>query len=180
MALVKIISGDQNCGKTTTAAVLEEAARRGGAFTAGFFAEAEYDGSGNKYRYYVKDVRTGDRMLSVCRELPENESTESYRKYPFSGFYFNDLSFDFASGIIDRALESMPDEGLIIIDELGPLELNRLGHFNAVRRLLAGWRGTVCLVIRRSCVSDMLELLNLKAEDCELLSPEENPSCGGR
>ncbi|MBI9105829.1 MAG: hypothetical protein JEZ04_03735 [Spirochaetales bacterium] len=171
MALVKIITGETNSGKTTMALRLEAEYRKRGQRTAGFIAEAEYEDD-RKSSYYLRNIEDGSRMISVTENpgsvLP---GKSGFCRYDFSRFYFYTPSFTYAAERIDeiigRASGLAPD--VVFIDEIGPLELSGQGHSAAVERLLSEFGGSLILVIREDLLDKFLETLNIQTEDIEII-----------
>ncbi len=171
MALVKIITGGFNCGKTTTAEKLMEEYTAEGQRAAGFIAEAEYT-NGEKNTYYIRDISTGRRELAVCLEPPQDCRPGEWKKHDFSRFYFSEGAFIFAAEILEGAVGA----DFVMIDELGPLELGGGGSFYAVKRLIDNYEGTIILVIREKILEEMVVLLGLNIEEVEIINPEAMPS----
>lgn len=176
MALVKVITGGIDRGKTTTARALEVEYRSGGLKTAGFLTDAEFEG-GRKSCYYMYDIETGRRMTAVSEiaESGEDEDTD-FRRLGSSRFYFNQRAFDTAAVRIEQisAMVHPLQPDVVFIDELGPLELSGEGHLPAVLRLLDNYEGVVILVIRETILKQMLEKLGLSFDEVEILRPPDD------
>lgn len=170
MAIVKIISGIQNSGKTTLAADMVRKYRQQGYTAAGFLSDAEYN-AGEKDTYYFRDLITGKREKSVCSSIPAGELF--WVKYEFSRFYFSDRAFDFARKLLSDAADASKNDqpDYLFVDELGPLELTGKGLFEPVKQLVNCYQGTLCLVIRESLIEALSEKLCLKADDVEIIKP---------
>ena len=174
MALVKIITGLQNSGKTTAAEKIAAECRREGGRVSGFFADAEYIG-GRKSSYYIRNIETGERVLSVTESIPEGSGGAGFERYDFSRFFFYRPSFGFASEIIDEII-GLPEEDepdLVVVDELGPLELLGEGHYASVRRLLENYGKTVVLIIREAVLGDLLLKLGVEPGTAEVIRPDD-------
>ena len=157
MALVKIISGAVNCGKTTTAEKLEKECRSRGLKTAGFLSVSD----DKKDCYFFRDLSSGTEVLSVSAEKPAGEP--GWSRYDFSRFYFSDSAFEFANSLIRKTAEAEPDDApdVIFIDEMGPLELSGGGLINEIINLLNVFTGTVFLVIRENLVESLSDMLGI-------------------
>jgi nucleoside-triphosphatase THEP1 len=171
MALVKVITGGKNTGKTTMVKKLEAQYLAAGISFAGFVSEAEYL-DGRKSSYYLRDIGTGLRILSVTESItPEMTDYADYHQYSFSKFYFNQKSFDFEAVQIEKIIkgsaENSPD--VVFIDEIGPLELSGEGHYRAVRKLLNYFDGLVIIVIRDELLPELLDKLDLDIGDTEII-----------
>jgi len=178
MALVKIITGGINSGKTTTVRRLEAEYRQRGLRTAGFISEAEYS-DGEKTSYSLRDIETGGRILSVAKNIPPTHpEPEKFCRYDFSRFYFYKPAFDAASvrivEIINSSEADSPD--VLFIDEIGPLELSGNGHYQAVKELIAGYCGILILVIREGVLDELLGKLGLGRADVEFVRKDARAS----
>jgi len=150
---------------------LESEYREKGLRTAGFISEAEYH-DGQKSSYYLRDIETGDRILSVVENIPPDfPDHEEFFRIGLSRFYFYKPSFEVASGRIAEILNSgaadIPD--VVFIDEIGPLELSGQGHYQAVKKLIAGYEGMLMMVIREGLLDGFLDKLGLNTSDVEFL-----------
>ena len=170
MAKVKIITGAYNSGKTTAAEKILSDCLNAGQRAAGIIAEAEYL-DGEKAAYFIRDIATRRRVPAVSAvEIPD----KGWIRYSFSRFYFFEEAFRFIDGIIDGQVLALPPQNrpdIVIMDELGPLELSGGGCFPAAARLLNGFRGTVYLVIRENLIDQICEKLGLVPEDTEIIRP---------
>lgn len=173
MALVKIITGAYNSGKTTTAEKLLKKYLHAGQRAAGWISEAEYT-DGKKDSYYIRDITTGRRELAVSALKPESGR---WVHFDFSRFYFSEDAFDLMNAVINgQVLTAEPDSrpDAVFIDELGPLELSGRGAFPAVERLLKNYNGTVYLVVRQQILDHMTEKLGLKSNDLHIIKTKIN------
>lgn len=165
MALVKIISGAINSGKTTTAEKVVVEYRSRGLKTAGFLSVSE----GDKESYYFMDLSSGKRIKSVSAEIPFGE--QGWIRYEFSRFYFSTTAFEFANALIRRAAEAkgpdIPD--IVFIDEIGPLELAGGGCIEELKKLMHVFDGVVCIVIRESLVEAFSSRLQIDLQKTEII-----------
>ena len=164
MALVKIITGGMNSGKTSLALRMIKEMRESGMKPAGFISEAEY-AEGSKNKYYIRDISGERRVLAVSKE-PVHEGME---KYDFSRFFFSQAAFDFARDLLRSSALSAD---AVFIDEMGPLELSGRGCFPAVYKLLQVYSGTVVIIIREHLLVELAGKLGIRIEDAEIIRPE--------
>ncbi len=170
MALVKIITGENDSGKTTAAEKIIADCTAAGQRAAGFISEAEYF-EGKKDAYFIRDITTGRRVAAVSAVNPGNSG---WRKYDFSRFWFSDQAFAFSAEIIKGIIsdcKSGAGPDLVIVDELGPLELAGQGHFHPVYGLLRNFDNAVCLVIRETVVEEILDKLFVDIKKTEFIRP---------
>ena len=132
-----ILSGERGAGKTSTCLRLAEEAKRRGLRPAGVICPARL-ADGRKVGIDLMDVRTGERRpLAEADERPAALRTLAYR--------FHQEAMSWGAAIIEGATPCT----LLIIDELGPLELVRgQGWANALDTLAAGRFERAVVVVR--------------------------------
>lgn len=92
-------------------------------------------------------------------------------KQKIGKYTFDDASFKWAEGIIASA--DFSKMKYIVIDEAGPLELNRKGFYDLLIRIINTVKGTettLVIVVREECVDGMIELLGIKG--CSVMNRE--------
>jgi nucleoside-triphosphatase THEP1 len=147
-------------------AVVDELGRRG-IPVAGFFQPAIVENR-KKIGFRVQDAATGE-VLDLARRVAPGDGDFG------TSFEFFDAGFDLGR----RALAGLASGSVLVIDELGPIELRGGGHWPAVERALtttdlAGHVG----VVRRTLVPALVEALDagdvivvdLEVEDIDPLS----------
>jgi len=146
--MVLILSGPVHGGKTT---FLEQClplwARRGLACE-GFLSPAIAEGNGDK-GYDLVEIGTGRRWPYLRRQ---REAGPEERIGPYS----------FVSATLERArsiIRGAGPSGLLIVDEIGPLELRGGGLWPALREALRRPGGTVLLVAREEVLAELAAAL---------------------
>lgn len=76
-------------------------------------------------------------------------------------FQFSKNNFDRAIGIIRDAI---PQDGWLIIDEIGPLELKGEGFHDVLKEVLGGRKGKLLLVVREGYEAKVTDLFGFTAE----------------
>jgi nucleoside-triphosphatase THEP1 len=122
---IYIVSGKVQGGKST---FLEEFVRLAGKTSLkihGFIAEGSFK---NKERsgFRLKDINSGESI-----QMASGDKKEGWQK--FSRFYFNPAAFEFGRTVIDKAILGKAD--LIILDEVGPMELAGKGWSEVIEML---------------------------------------------
>ncbi len=138
---VIIISGNIQEGKTTFVEKVINRLARKELPAAGFLAKVIYDGD-KRTGYQLQDL-SSDRSELLCT-IEEHPDWEHYGK-----FYFNPNAQQVGNAI----LNSIPDEAkLIVIDEIGPLELGGDGWAPAIEQLVSHSSQPMIWVVREHLV----------------------------
>lgn len=144
---IMLLAGQRGVGKTTTCQRLVEIASRQGYRVSGVLAPALFDQSGAKVGFEAVDVGSGERRILA--------RADSDLGGPRIGRYSFDLtSLSWACDLLQRAFATGCD--LLIVDEIGPLELERDQGFVTILRHLQ--RKTPChtlLVVRNELLNEL-------------------------
>ena len=142
---VIVATGRPGSGKTTAVMSVAGRLRRSGCRVVGFVQPARIV-DGQKVGFAVHDLATGEET-DLARLVSRSEGEHGTR------FRFQPEGFAFA----ERALGRARGGDLLLVDELGPLELRGQGHMRAVQRALSvpELRGVV-LVVRTQLVPALL------------------------
>ena len=152
-----IVSGSSGAGKTIFCAELIAQAKNASLSVGGILCPAVYEG-GEKVDIDQIDIRTGERRRLGTRSGGTGETTV--------GCWQMDESV-LAWG--NAILASLKDEDLIVIDELGPLELEEGCGYQEALRLLDESRYQVAVVAVRPA---LLSLVRLRWPDVQVYSLE--------
>jgi nucleoside-triphosphatase THEP1 len=142
---VVVVTGPTGGGKTSAVLTVAESLRERGLQLAGFVQIGEFEDD-RKTGFRLRDVATGEEAdLAFLAERGEGEFGTRFR--------FSDEGFGLGREALARAAAGT----VVIIDELGPVELRGQGHMPAVRDALAtpGLRGAI-IVVRRALVPSLL------------------------
>lgn len=138
---VGLISGDIGSGKTTLCRQLAALARQEGLDCAGVISPGRYR-EGRKVGIDLLDLRSGER-----RPLAEMDHQPAELRTP--AFRFHPDALAWGAAVIDAAAPC----DLLLVDELGPLELVRSqGWANALTVLRGGAFRLAVVVVRPSLV----------------------------
>lgn len=135
---VLLVTGKQGSGKTTFVRQLADTLSRSGTPVSGIFSPTLRDAAG-RAGYDVQEIGT-DRRVPLCRR---SDSHNGIRVGPFS---FSPTGIAFGVESLDRAFAG--ETGLVIIDEVGPLELKGEGWAGILDRRLAERGYTVLITVR--------------------------------
>jgi nucleoside-triphosphatase THEP1 len=145
---IVFLTGERGSGKTTACRGLRSRARDAGLDCAGIVCPAVFE-AGIKVGIDVADVRTGERRALATVD----GSPAGLRLGPFR---FDEDSLAWGASRLDAACPC----DLLIVDEIGPLEIERgQGWAGALDILARGEFGLAVVVVRRSLVSALQERL---------------------
>jgi nucleoside-triphosphatase len=143
-----LISGDIGAGKTTLCRNLAGRARAAGWDVAGLLSPGVFD-AGQKTAIQVEDLRSGERrLLASLGPRPDFDLA-------FGRWYFNRAVLAWGNHVLEQ---SVPCD-LLIVDELGPLELLRGQGFTAAQAALAGGRYRLGIVVVRPALVETFSAL---------------------
>jgi nucleoside-triphosphatase THEP1 len=162
---VFIVAGDRGSGKTTLLSRAVDLLRTAGERPAGILAPAVRAGE-ERSGYDLLDVTTGDIRTLCRRDLPD-------RGVSAGPFHFDPDAIRAGRGILTRAVEERA--GVILIDEVGRLELDGGGWAPALDTLLRTFGGNLLLTVRPSLVERVIERWHMypsRVWDASTLTPE--------
>lgn len=140
-----LLVGDRQSGKTTTCRRLFEQARARGTTVAGILAPAVHQ-AGRCVGYEVVDLATGGSTRLATVDGPGVEQV--------GRFHFLAEGLALGRAALEQALELPPR--LLIVDEVGPLELAGGGWSEQLDRL-ADRPGFTLLVVRRELATQVAQ-----------------------
>ncbi len=149
---VYILTGPQGSGKTTLLKELLVQLRQHGCAVAGIRAPVVMK-DGTRIGYDIVDVHTGV-TLPLCR-IGQRDPVASAG--PF-GFDLEGIRLGTAALLLEAAGRC----DLVVVDEIGPLELNGGGWAPALRPLLESYAGRLLLVVRPDILGKVLEQWNIR------------------
>jgi len=158
---VVVITGPSSGGKTETVSAVAARLRSSGVSIAGFVQPGEF-ADGRKVGFRVRDVTSGEEAsLAILEEGRRGDFGTRFR--------FVDEGFRLGREALSRARSG----SILLVDELGPVELRGRGHMPAVRAAMAvqGLRGAV-VVVRRHLVPALLA--EVEASDAIVVDIEEH------
>lgn len=145
-----LVTGVSGSGKTTFCREMVKAAQRSAWQVAGLLSLPEYDGS-EKIGIWTQDLRSGEkRMLASVQRQSENDLL-------FGKWFFNSQALEWGKDVLKT---SIPCD-LLVVDELGPLELKlSQGWTNALDVILTGQFRLALVVIRPELVELVQPILD--------------------
>jgi nucleoside-triphosphatase len=168
-ARIQVISGWREVGKTTLCRRLVADARAAGWDVAGVLSHARF-AARQKTGIEVEDLRRGERRLLASRQPGEIHG------FALGSWTFDDQVLEWGNQVIASAASC----NLLVLDELGPLELEQSRGWTAAFQVLDSRQFALALaVIRPECIdafrlrwpgADCVEVTAL--EDIEHLAEE--------
>ena len=149
---VFIITGETGSGKTTFLLKLIEELRGEVLSLAGFAALSvpEDDPSGS---YNILDLVSGKILPLASRRF-----TKGWEQY--GRFYFNPAGILMGRNILEDPMIIKND--LVVLDEIGPFELDGKIWAQSLARLLAGQTCSILLVVREQLVNQVIQQWSIK------------------
>jgi nucleoside-triphosphatase THEP1 len=143
---VLALTGASSSGKTTACRRIVDHARANGLQVAGLLTPSGRSADGDKVSLEVEDIKTGERRpLAERTATPEGPKTENWRFHAEGLAWGNDI-----------LLHATPAD-LLLIDELGPLELLRGGGWTSAIEVLRAGAYRLALVVVRPALLPALE-----------------------
>lgn len=143
--MITLITGPRGSGKTRLCQRRADEARAAGHDVAGILSPAIFDG-GDKVGIAALDLRTGERRLLARRRSPADPAVLPGTP----GWVFDAATLAWADAVLAAATPC----DLLVVDELGPLELERAeGWTAALTALDVGNYRAALVVVRRELLS---------------------------
>lgn len=148
---VFIISGNSGDGKTSLLIKLIENLKSKKLNISGFYAEGKWD---NNVRsgFDLLDIKTNKRW-ELCTINLNDEWIKEGR------FYFNPIAIDRGKLIIKKSILQKPY--LIIIDEIGPFELQGKIWASSFEKLLKSTSATIIITAKQKLISQIVSKFNI-------------------
>ena len=157
---VVVVTGPSNSGKTVAVTAVAGRLQTAGVHVAGFVQPGEFL-EGKKMGFIIRNLVTDER--APLASLGERGDGDFGTRFQF---------FDEGFRLGSEALSRTASDSVVIIDELGPIELRGQGHMPAVRKALAvADLGGAMIVVRRSLVPSLLA--ELDASDAVVIDVED-------
>lgn len=157
-----ILTGSINQGKTSLARQVIEKLQKEGLTVRGFITRGN---TNNKQRntYFIKNLQTGEEE-QLCSSEPDKS------KLHFGRYYFDKKGIEEGCSIITDSLTKSTD--LLVVDELGPMEMNDNGWAPAIEKVVERNCCAQFWVIRKRLVKPFMRKWNVG--DITLFDLEED------
>ena len=151
MVHLLLLTAARGAGKTTACQRFVELARAADLRVGGILTPARYDSEGVKIGFDAVDVFTGEGRLLA-------EISREKTRHTVGWYHFHSQTMQWALERVLQALATPLDS--VIVDEIGPLELEKGAGFVPVLDALEATRATsVILVVRRALLEALRERL---------------------
>ena len=151
-----IITGPIHSGKTTGLSALVSTLTDRRRRCAGVLSRAVFD-NGQRIGYDLIDVATKETIPLI--RLTGREPWPAGEQISFGNYSFSLLSFQKGN----RILKNITDPDIVIIDEIGHLELRGEGFSPGLRYVLSHLSCTLVLVVRKSLLSDVVSHFRIRS-----------------
>lgn len=142
---VFIITGERHSGKTTFVAELAGKLKNKGKAITGFVAPGKFENN-RRSEFNIRSLKTGEEMLLCSVHLSGGEETGSFR--------FTTEGQQFGKSLL--LPENIADSEIVVIDEIGPLEMKGQGWAFSIDLLLERPDLTHLWVVRQSLVEEVI------------------------
>jgi nucleoside-triphosphatase THEP1 len=167
---VVLLAGGAGQGKTTVAAETAARLRESGLVVGGVLAHGFWR-DGERWGFDVEDLLDGRRQPLCRRDAPPQEVSAG-------PFHFLPAGLEFGRAALSLERLRAAGAAVVIVDEVGPLELSASGWADSLEALVAGWPGPMLWVVRRGLVSEVASrwlpappaIVDLEATDAAALA----------
>ncbi len=141
---VFIITGETRSGKTTFLTNIINSLQENNVKVGGIISQG-YDKNGERSHFEIKNIITGEKTL-LCDRIPSKEKINTGR------FFFYPKGIEFGTKAINDAVSQ---SDLIVIDEIGPLELKGKGWYEVIDKALKANKPMIW-VVRKKIIDKVL------------------------
>jgi len=162
---VYIITGKQGGGKTSFLSTLVNLLKKNSITVGGILAKGEW----------VNDQRSGFQLvdLSTGQRMPLASVISRKNCIPLGKFFFNPGSISYGNTLLTR--EEILKKTIIVLDEIGPFDLQGELWANGLHKLRNNYSGILILSVRKTLVRQVIrhwklphaEIINIDKEKVE-------------
>jgi nucleoside-triphosphatase THEP1 len=149
---ISIVTGPVHSGKTTFLQKLIKERKN----VAGILSPVI-----NDFRYFQNCLNGEIKSMEITSEDPN--------VLQIGRFHFSQTAFDWASKILKTAINDHAE--VVVIDEIGPLELQNKGFAKLLRDILTqdDFNGELIIVIREKILDEVLLFFKIKKENVNII-----------
>ncbi len=149
--VIFILTGKVNEGKTNFAMQVAEKLKQKGLSPSGFFSIGNTNDQ-SREAYSLRDIQTG-MQKELCSFEPGKNKVRVGR------FYFDEKGIEFGREVILESLNQKND--LLVIDEIGPLEINDQGWAPAIEAVIKSQPIPQLWIVRKRLLKPILRKWNV-------------------
>lgn len=148
--MIILLTGARRIGKSTICQRLVEEGRRRGKRLGGFISPAVFNDRGEKTGAYLQDVRTDEARRQYNTDAPKGGAGPQ-----IGPFTMDERVLEWGIRLVEEALRAGDD--LVMIDEIGPLELLRGEGFAPLLSMLEDFPTAWVLIVVRPALVEALQ-----------------------
>ncbi len=157
---IMVITGSIKSGKTTFLIKYLKSLKKENNMIIGGVIAHGIDKNGERLGFEIENIATGEREL-FCNRIEEEGDIH------FGRFYFKKKGIDFGEQALNNAINN---SNLLVIDEIGPLELNKKVWYDVIQKAIATENLNMVWVVRKKILNRVLntwgqiniEVINVK------------------
>lgn len=146
-----ILTGDIQEGKTTFLIRIAELLKSNRIKLEGFLAKGVHDSTG-RIGYDLEAINNGEQMQFI-------RNTPSEGAFRHGKYYFNESGMEFGRELLNK--NSLKGADLIVLDEIGPVEMKGKGWAGEIERLLSQLAIPQLWVVRRTLLKKAMRQWNV-------------------
>jgi len=163
--MVFVLSAPVHSGKTTWLSQVVAELKRQHRRCKGVLTYAVFDDD-KRVGYDIENIETGRRQPFIRRvgcDIGFGDSDVYLGDYNFSSVVIEE---------VNQMLKDAVNTDVVVIDEIGPLELRGRGFFPAISFLMSHQPPCLIMVVRDTIVSDVI--LRFGIDECQLIAPGQD------
>lgn len=146
-----MITGEIGEGKTSFVDTLTRKLLKRDCRSGGFLSVGLEDGS-ERTGFRLVDIRTQESTILCCKTFQQGWSRTGR-------YFFNPEAIEFGTNILDP--KNLKGVNLVVVDEIGPLEMNNRGWSTAIERLNSKLSTPQLWIVRKSLVKQIVRKWNV-------------------
>lgn len=152
LSRVYIITGEQGAGKTSFLSAFVELLKNNEITLGGILARGEWEND-KRTKFLMEDLSSGHLMPLASLEKCKNW-------YSLGRFFFNPASVSYGNALMQS--DEIQENDIIILDEIGPFELQGEVWANGLRKIRNTYSGILIISVRQTLVREVCRHWNLQ------------------